>query len=68
MLRAQESVSTSGTQATSAVKRLDLREYFKRAEKKTPIGCMFCSENGLSTDTYAVYELLKVEYSSICLL
>ena len=66
MLRAQESFCISGTQATSAVKRLDLREYFKRpkqlAEKKTPIECMFCSENGLSTDTYAVDELLKVEY------
>jgi len=66
MLRAQESFCTSGTQATSAVKRLDLREYFKRpkqkAEKKTPIECMFCSENGLNTDTYAVDELFKVEY------
>jgi len=66
MLTEQESFCTSDTQATSAVKRLDLREYFTRpkqwAEKKTPTECMFCSEHGLSTDTYAVDELLKVEY------
>jgi len=53
-------------QVTSAVKRLDLREYFKRpkqwAEKKTPIECMFCSEHGLSNDTFAVDELLQVKY------
>ena len=33
MLRAQESFCTSGTQATSAVKRLDLREYLKRPKQ-----------------------------------
>ena len=39
MLRAQEPLCTSGTQATSAVKRLDLREYFKRP-KQSPGGAL----------------------------
>ena len=67
MLRDQESFCTSCTQATSAVKRLDLREYFcheteAMSREENTDKCMFCSEHGLSTDTYAVDELLKVEY------
>ena len=62
MLRAY----TSGTQATSAVKRLDFREFSRDQsnKKKTPIECMFCSENGLSTDTYAVNK----SSTNLCLL